>query len=71
MKKVYSGLNAVKIPLNNNGQTIFTSTKCVPVYTTHFDTNNDLICDSQEQLPGATDVSTQSWNDCEVGDEED
>ena len=71
MKKTYSGLDVIKIPLNTNGQTIFTSTKCAPVYTTHFDTNNDLICDSQEYLEGATDVSTQSWSDCEVGNEED
>ena len=67
MKKEYKGLDAVKIPFNTSKQVILTSTKCFPVYTTHWDTNNNLVCDSQEYVPGATvadDISTQRWNDC-------
>jgi hypothetical protein len=71
MKKMYSGLDAVKIPLNTNGHTIFTSTNCTSVWTSHFDTNADAICDSQEYLPGATDVATQSWNSCPIAGAED
>lgn len=73
MKKQYTGIKVEKILLTGNEGSILTASpsKCVPVYTTHFDTNNDLVCDSQQQLPGSSDVTTQSWNDCEVGLEED
>ena len=70
MKKEYSGLDAVFIELEEN-QVILSSSKCRPVYTTHFDTNNNLVCDSQEYVPGASEYSTQYWNDCEIGDEAD
>ncbi len=70
MKKNYTGLDAVMLPVDANVQTMFASTPCFPIYTTHFDTNNDIICDSQENLPGATDVATQSWNSCPDNDVE-
>ena len=71
MKRKYDGLTAIKIPIANTNSIMMTSSQCFPVYTTHFDTNNNLICDSQEYIPGASDVSTQLWGDCEIGAEED
>ncbi len=71
MKKKYSGLTAIKIPVDYSGRGILTaSTTCRPVYTTHFDYNNDFVCDGAEYQDGSPEApaNTQRWNNCmEVG----
>lgn len=77
MKKEYSKMLAVKIPLATDA-TIMAGSSCAPVYTTHFDKDNNNLCDAVD-LPAGMDwpvvtgtegLVSQMWSDCEANYEE-
>ena len=68
MKKQYNGLEAIKISLDHSGQVIHTSNQCSAVWTSHFDYDDDQVCDGAEALPGSSEVVTQSYNNCPDND---
>ena len=69
MKKSYDGLDAVLIPLESDGRSILTASKqCKPIYTTHFDYNDDNVCDGHAYQDGSPEApaATTEYNDCPV-----
>ena len=69
MKKSYSGLDAVLIPLESDGRSILTaSTKCKPIYTTHFDYDDNNVCDGHAYQDGSPEApaATTEYDNCPV-----
>ncbi len=67
MKKTYTGLDAVLIPLQATGQTILTaSSNCRPIYTTHFDYDDNNVCDGHLYQDGSPEApaATTEYNNC-------
>ncbi len=67
MKKDYMGLDAVLIPLDTAGQSIMTaSSGCRPIYTTHFDYDDDNVCDGHAFQDGSPEApaATTEYDNC-------
>lgn len=68
MRKEYSGLNAVVIPMSSSSE-FLTQSGCMPIWESHSDSDNNHVCDAVQD-PTTGEPSTQAWTDCEIGDME-
>ena len=73
MKKEYSGLDAILIPLETQGNSILASSSgCKPIYTTHFDYDDNNVCDGHAYQDGSPEApaATTEYNNCPAVDME-
>ncbi len=69
MKKKYSGLDAILIPMDFSGRGIVTqSSGCKPIYTPHFDYDDDHVCDGHIYQNGSPEApaATTEYDNCPV-----
>ena len=70
MKKVYVGLDAVQIPFETSNQVItYSTTTCHKIYVTHFDFDENNLCDQAESPKPGWSTWTEAWSDDPPDDE--